>query len=140
MTKKSSTMSGDVVLSPSDADGVCPEQFYSTTNFPTFVRLDGAEVEVESLEMDVGIRVERKDGAGAGSSTAALPAVGVVRAVGCPMHQARKGDRFVVGTQGVRVAGFRDPLQAEDDREAFRFMANAVSSERPKLRLIRQLA
>jgi lysine-ketoglutarate reductase/saccharopine dehydrogenase-like protein (TIGR00300 family) len=104
-------------------DGVLPDDFHSTTNFTTHVRIDGQWVNVDRLEMDVGIRVIR-DGA-------------TVRAEGCPMHRARKGDVFVVGHGGVRIS----PTESEErDDDEFRFMKNEVSSERSKGRMIARCA
>ncbi|MGH2784206.1 MAG: TIGR00300 family protein, partial [Actinomycetota bacterium] len=51
---------GDVALVPADMDGVFPENFYSTTNLPTQVRIGGEWIWVESPEMDCGIVVDGK--------------------------------------------------------------------------------
>src|SRR5207247_4488205 len=70
-----------------DMDGAFPENFYSTTNFRTQVRLLGEWVEVEDQEMDCGILLD--------------PEGGAARCV--PMFLVKKGDRIVVGRQGIRV-------------------------------------
>ena len=113
----------EVELAEADMDGVLPEGFYSTTNFTTHILIDDQWVEVENVEMDCGIRVW-KDGE-------------KWRAGTCAMHKVRKGDRMVVGFNGVRIT----PLQEEqrDDQE-FSFMSNDVSSERPKRRMIAHAA
>ena len=49
----------DAVLAPAPADGVFPDDFYSTTNLETFVRLAGEWVRVGQPEMDCGVRVRR---------------------------------------------------------------------------------
>ena len=77
-------------------DGAFPEGFYSTTNFRTQVRLGGEWIDVEDQEMDCGILVD--------------PEGGAARCV--PMADVRKGDRIVVGRQGLRV------FPAETDRPA----------------------
>ncbi len=110
-------------LATADVDGVLPEGFHSTTNFPTYVLHDGEAIEVERIEMDCGIRVWR-DG-------------DRWRAATCPMHDARAGDRFVVGYAGVRVEVDDAPGGDEID---FRFMGNEVSTERPKRRMIEAAA
>lgn len=110
-------------LAVADVDGVFPEGFYATTNFPTDIRVDGDWLVVLRPEMDVGIRVVRGDGP--------------VRAEACPMHRVRVGDLLMVGDEGVRV---RLPPRAEAEGEAFRFMSSGVSTERPKARLIRDVA
>lgn len=105
------------------ADGVLPEGFYSTTNFPTWVLHAGEAVPVGSIEMDCGIRI--------------LPDDDGWRAETCPMHKARTGDRFVVGHAGVRVEVESDTDDGDVD---FGFMSNDVSTERPKRRMIAETA
>jgi lysine-ketoglutarate reductase/saccharopine dehydrogenase-like protein (TIGR00300 family) len=113
----------DATLVAADVDGVFPEGFYATTNFPTDIRVDGAWLAVAHPEMDVGIRVVRAGGA--------------ARAEACPMHRVKKGDLLMVGELGVRV---RLPTRAPEEGEAFRFMSSGVSTERPKARMIRDVA
>lgn len=100
--------------------GVLPDAFYSTTNLPTEVRVDGRWLTVENIEMDVAIAVDRAAG----------------RALARPMHEARAGDEVVVGYEGVRV----EPLQRARQREIFGFMQSPVSSERAKALAIRDVA
>jgi len=52
------------------------------------------------------------------------------------MADVRKGDAIVVGHEGIRVM----PLERPREREIFSFMANDVSSERPKLLVIEEIA
>lgn len=110
-------------LAASDHDGVLPEGFHSTTNFPTHVLHEGEAVEVEAIEMDCGIRVWND--------------AGRWRAETCPMHKARVGDLFVIGEAGVRVHLEQAPVV---DDIAFQFMSNDISSERPKRRRIADAA
>ncbi len=100
--------------------GVLPDDFYSTTNLPTFVSLDGRWIEVERIEMDVAILIDRAAG----------------RAMACPMHEARVGDEVVVGFDGVRV----EPLERPRQREVFGFMQGGASSERAKALAIAEVA
>jgi lysine-ketoglutarate reductase/saccharopine dehydrogenase-like protein (TIGR00300 family) len=109
----------NVELAIADMDGVFPEGFYATTNFPTDVFHRGVWLEVARPEMDVGVRIA--DGG----------------AESCPMHKVRAGDAIVVGDGGVRV---RLPERSESVGEAFRFMSSGVSTERPKARLIADVA
>ena len=44
----------DAVVAPAPADGVFPEEFYSTTNLETYVLFDGEWVHVDGPEMDCG--------------------------------------------------------------------------------------
>src|SRR6516162_6136809 len=46
-----------------DMDGAFPEDFYSTTNYRTQVRLGGEWIDVEDQEMDCGILVDPEGGA-----------------------------------------------------------------------------
>ncbi len=110
----------EATLATADVDGVLPENFHSTTNFPTYVLIAGQAVEVEHIEMDCGIRVWQTDD-------------GTWRAETCPMHKAKAGQRFVVGYAGVRVE-VEDEVGGSD--VDFRFMGSEVSTERPKRRLI----
>ena len=109
----------DAQLAEADLAGTFPEGFYATTNFPTEVRVGGAWLPVRRIEMDVGIRIR----------------AGV--AEGVPMHAVQTGDRIVVGEEGVRVL---IPVVAEAGSEAFRFMSSGVSTERPKARLVAEVA
>src|SRR5215831_15357199 len=49
-------------LEAAPADGVFPEEFYSTTNLETAVRLNGQWVQVEWPEMDCAISVDAAAG------------------------------------------------------------------------------
>lgn len=110
----------DARTRPAPADGVLPDDFYSTTNMPTRVRAGGRWVDVEGIEMDVVVVVDRKRH--------------IARA--CPMHDVRLGDQVVVGYEGVRV----EPVERQRQREAFGFMQSAVSSERAKSLAIADVA
>lgn len=101
-------------------DGVLPDDFYSTTNLPTRVRVDGRWLPVERIEMDVAVAVDRAAG----------------RAHARPMHAVRVGDEVVVGYDGVRV----EPLERPRSRELFGFMQSPISSERVKALAIRDVA
>ncbi|TMD07427.1 MAG: TIGR00300 family protein [Chloroflexi bacterium] len=100
--------------------GVFPEGFYSTSNLPTLVLLDGSWVTVERQEMDCAIAVDEKAG----------------RAWCIAFSQAQPGMRVVVGHQGVRVM----PLERSRQVELFSFMTSGVSIEKPKKRLISEIA
>ncbi len=114
----------EATLATADVDGVLPEDFHSTTNFPTSVLIAGQAVEVEHIEMDCGIRVRQDDD-------------GTWRAETCPMHKAKAGQQFVVGYTGVRV-DVEDEVDGGDID--FRFMGSDVSTERPKRRMIADAA
>jgi lysine-ketoglutarate reductase/saccharopine dehydrogenase-like protein (TIGR00300 family) len=115
-----SLAAGDVELVEAPADGVFPEGFYVSTNFPTFIRVEGRWVEVQPVRMDCGVVFD--------------PASRTARTV--KFAQVRRGDRVVVGHAGVRV----EPLSSARSDEAFEFMASSVSSEKPKAAMIRRIA
>jgi lysine-ketoglutarate reductase/saccharopine dehydrogenase-like protein (TIGR00300 family) len=108
---------------PAPADGVFPDDFYSTTNLETLVRLDREWLRVEQPEMDCGLVVAERDG---------RP---VVRTV--PVSDVRAGEQVVCGAAGVRVELPAPPVRGE---ETFGFMSSAVSSEKPQALLVRQIA
>jgi len=113
----------DAVLAPAPADGVFADEFYSTTNLETFVRLDGEWVRVERPEMDCGIRVVRGR-------------AGAPQAETVPLSDVAAGDLLVVGHHGIRVM----PLARPRESQPFEFMASAVSSEKPKAQIVREVA
>lgn len=110
----------DVQLVAAPRNGVFPEGFYATTNLKTMVRIEGAWHEVEGTEMDLGICVDKRR----------------KKAYGVPLAEARKGQLFVVGQRGVRVATQQRPRSKEE----FEFMNSTVSSEKPKAQIIASVA
>jgi lysine-ketoglutarate reductase/saccharopine dehydrogenase-like protein (TIGR00300 family) len=115
---------GTATTRPAPADGVFPEDFYSTTNLETLVRLHREWLRVERPEMDCGLVVAHDDNG---------PFVRTV-----PVSDVRAGDAVVCGAHGVRVElPPQPPRGAEDD---FGFMSSSVSSEKPQALLVRQIA
>jgi lysine-ketoglutarate reductase/saccharopine dehydrogenase-like protein (TIGR00300 family) len=109
---------GQAVLRHCEKDGVFPDDFYSTTNLETVVRLGGGWVPVEHPEMDCGLVVQN----------------GRVRTV--PVSDVKAGDEIVCGASGVKVV--LPPREHKAD--AFEFMSSSVSSEKPQALLVRQIA
>lgn len=103
-----------------DIAGAFPDDFYSTTNFRTQVRLGGEWIDVEDQEMDCGILID--------------PEGGAARCI--PMTSVQKGDLIVVGRQGLRVFA----AEVASRQELFEFMSSPVSSERPKAVSVREIA
>jgi lysine-ketoglutarate reductase/saccharopine dehydrogenase-like protein (TIGR00300 family) len=110
----------DCRTEPAPADGVFPEEFYATTHLPTEVRVNGRWLEVQRIEMDLGIRLETEGRA----------------AYAVPMGDVRQGDRIVTGRDGVRVS----PLRRPAERDVFGFMESHVSAERPHAHVIADVA
>lgn len=98
----------DALLRVVDKDGCAPDDFYSTTNQHTHIRLGGLWIEVQHQRMDAAVVIERDN-----------PECRKLR-------DLRAGDRVVCGLAGVRVV----PEFRARDRLGFAFMANEVSSER----------
>jgi lysine-ketoglutarate reductase/saccharopine dehydrogenase-like protein (TIGR00300 family) len=118
---------GAVLLHGNDAQtatveqaGVLPSKFYSTTNLPTQVRVHGQWINVDNIEMDVAIVLDRDNN----------------RAYGKPMHEAQIGEEVVIGHNGIRV----QPFERARDRESFAFMQSTVSSEKAKILAIHEIA
>jgi lysine-ketoglutarate reductase/saccharopine dehydrogenase-like protein (TIGR00300 family) len=98
----------DAAVRPAEKDGCVPDDFYSTTNQRTHVRVGGAWVEVERQRMDAVVVMS--DGG----------------AVCRKLREVKAGDRVVCGLEGIRVTPeFRDRTRAD-----FGFMTNEISSER----------
>ena len=91
-----------------DRDGCVPDDFYSTTNHRTMVRVGGQWLEVASQRMDAVIVIE--DG----------------RPVCRKLRDVKTGNSVVCGVGGIRVI----PEFQERDRHGFAFMTNEISSER----------
>ena len=111
---------GEALLRTVERDGVFPDDFYSTTNLETVVRIGAAWVPVEQPEMDCGLAV----------------VAGRVRTV--PVSDVRAGDVVVCGAGGVKVE--LPQREHSKDGESFEFMASSVSSEKPQSLLLRQIA
>ena len=102
------------------ADGVFPDNFYSTTNLETEVFFGGSWRKVASPEMDCGILLDTEKKS----------------ARNVPIGEVKKGDNLVVGHGGIKVV----PLERSREKELFEFMKSGVSSEKPKGQLIRDIA
>ncbi len=109
---------GDAALKLVERDKCAPEDFYSTSNHHTFVRIGGEWVEVQNQRMDAMIVVRGNE-------------------AWCRrLRDLKAGDMVVTGMHGIRVA----PESKERDRLAFAFMSNEISSERQVETAVRQTA
>ena len=98
----------DARLRSVDRDGCAPDDFYSTTNQRTQVRVGGTWIDVDRQRMDAAIVVD---------GTTAM----------CrKLRELRVGDQVVSGLDGLRVL----PEFRDRERSDFSFMSNEVSSER----------
>jgi lysine-ketoglutarate reductase/saccharopine dehydrogenase-like protein (TIGR00300 family) len=108
----------DARTAAAPAAGVFPEEFYTTTNQPTAVRVAGEWVPVEGIEMDCAVVV-------AGG-----------RAHTVPITDVREGDAVVVGRAGIRIS----PVERGRGREIFGYLTSSLAPEKPKHQVIRELA
>ncbi len=109
----------EVEVLPSPADGVAPEDFYSTTNLETRIRWKGRWIPVEHPEMDCAIAIDGD------------------RAFCVPINDLVAGQPVVVGHRGIRVI----PLErSRSPLPSFGFMGSQISSERPSGRSVREAA
>ena len=98
----------NVLTKPAEKDRCVPDDFYSTTNHRTHVRLGSQWIEVASQRMDAVIVVE--------GQTASCR----------KLRDVKAGEAVVCGHVGIRVS----PEARDRDRFGFAFMSNDVSSER----------
>ncbi|UFJ39689.1 TIGR00300 family protein [Brevibacillus humidisoli] len=106
------------VLKPAEKDKTVPDDFYSTTNHPTEVYLNGKWVRVKYQRMDACLVVKGDE-------------------VHCvKLRDIQKGDLIVCGSNGVRLV-----LPPTDEKNGeFAFMNNEVSSERRVEVVVKRLA
>jgi len=102
----------DARLEPVEQDGVAPRDFYSTTIFPTDVRVRGRWVRGARQRMDAVLVVEG--------------APGEPRVTCRLIRELRRGDLVVCGIDGVRT----EPTHVPRAAEMFGFMTADASSER----------
>jgi lysine-ketoglutarate reductase/saccharopine dehydrogenase-like protein (TIGR00300 family) len=102
----------DARLEPVTQAGVAPRDFYSTTIFPTEVRVHGRWVRAANQRMDAVLVVE-------GSPDEPRASCRLLR-------DLEVGDRVVCGVEGVRT----HPPQGPGPLDTFGFMSAEVSSER----------
>lgn len=108
----------DAQLKTIERDCCAPEDFYSTTNHHTSVRIQNEWVEVTRQRMDAVIIV--KEG----------------KAECRRLRDIKAGEIAVVGMRGIRVT----PESKDRDRSSFAFMSNEISSERRVEAAVRKTA
>jgi lysine-ketoglutarate reductase/saccharopine dehydrogenase-like protein (TIGR00300 family) len=111
----------EATLAPAPADMVFPDNFYSTTNNPTRIYLNGEWIPAENTMMDKVIVVNPQ------AKTAACK----------PIRDIKKGDLIVVGEEGVQV---KPPERPRESTGIFSFMSSGSSSEKPAITLIKKIA
>ena len=99
-------------------DGLLPDDFYSTTNFDTFVKVKGEWFPVTNQKMDSVIVWE--DGCAATKK----------------ISEVKKGDWIATGRKGIRVK----PQERSREYSVFDFMSNDLTAEVNKSLLIAEIA
>lgn len=102
-----SAMPSDAQFAPAERDGILPDDFYSTSNFETFVRSDGRWRAVRELKMDCALVI--RDGA---------PTC-------VKQGQVKQGELVALRGPGIRVK----PPERSRDYSVFGFMSNEISAE-----------
>lgn len=110
----------DARLEPVTRQGVAPRDFYSTTIFPTDVRLEGQWIRAQQQRMDAVLVVERNAGP---------------RVTCRLLRDLAVGDQVVSGIEGVRTHPGRAAASG-----TFEFMRAGVSSERRVELVVERLA
>jgi len=115
----------DIIWEMVELDGVAPDDFYVTTIYPTEVRVNCQWVPVQKQRMDAAIVV---------SDTANGPTAQ------CKLlRDLKKGDRVVVGVEGIRTVRKTESREQRNTQE-FSFMGSGVSSERRVELVVEQIA
>jgi lysine-ketoglutarate reductase/saccharopine dehydrogenase-like protein (TIGR00300 family) len=97
----------DARFAPAEADGILPDDFYSTTNFDTYVRQGGRWEPARDQKMDCALVL--RDGA----------------PFCVKQGQVKKGDPVALRGPGLRVR----PPERSRDFSVFGFMSNDISAE-----------
>ena len=97
----------DAQFAPAEADGILPDEFYSSTNLETFVRMGGRWEAVVEQRMDCAV-VHRS-----GKLHCAK------------QRKVRRGEPVLLRGAGVRVR----PLERSRQASSFGFMSNEISME-----------
>lgn len=111
----------EIELLESEKDKTLPDDFYSTTNHPTYVRYEGDWIEVEDIEMDCMIVIDPEN----------------KKALCKPIGKIKKGNLIVVGREGIKVV---PPERPRGKKGVFEFMSSDASSEKPVRSIIERIA
>jgi lysine-ketoglutarate reductase/saccharopine dehydrogenase-like protein (TIGR00300 family) len=113
-----STVVADATFAPAEDDGILPDEFYSTTNFDTFVRVGGVWHPARDQKMDCALVFRGAE------------------PVCVKQGQVKKGESVVLRGSGIRVR----PPERSRDASVFGFMSNDISAEINKTIAIRGTA
>ena len=111
----------EVKCIPSPKDWVLPDDFYSSTNNPTQIFLNGKWINVENMMMDKCIVLD--------------PVNNIAR---CKINrEVIKGELIVTGERGIKITPQERPRGGVD---MFQFMSSSSSSERPSQQIAKKVA
>ena len=111
----------EVNLVPSPKDQVAPEGFYSTSHHVTHIFYKDEWILVDEIEMDCLIVIDEE------KKTARCK----------PIADIKKGDLIVVCREGVKIT---PPQRSRGKQGVFEFMNSDVSSEKPMMSIINDVA
>lgn len=105
----------DATFVAAPADGVLPENFFSTTNLPTWVKVDGEWRMPREPRMDAALLLDREKMIWSREG-----------------RRVKRGDMIAIGkaedgSEGIYVHSLED----DDDAGEFKFMTSQVSREKP---------
>jgi len=109
----------EVTLKSASKNNVIPDNFYSTTNNHTLIFHKGNWINVDNMMMDKCIVVKSN------------------KAKCTPIRDVKKGDKIVVGEEGVRII---PPKRPREGMNVFQFMGGSSSSERPTQHIAKKVA
>jgi len=109
----------EVSLKSASKNYVIPDNFYSTTNNHTLIFLKGNWINVDNMMMDKCIVVKSN------------------KAKCTPIRDVKKGDKIVVGEEGVKII---PPKRPREGMNVFQFMGGSSSSERPTQHIAKKVA
>ena len=112
---------GNAVTDTCDMDGVAPDDFYVSNIYPTEVRVSNRWIRVQKQRMDGAIVIK--------DNTAECRI----------LRDLKKGDRVVVGVEGIRTLRKKSNRELKA-KEEFSFMGAGVSSERRVELVVEQIA
>ena len=112
---------GNAVTETCDMDGVAPDDFYVSNIYPTEVRVSNRWIRVQKQRMDGAIVIK--------DNTAECRI----------LRDLKKGDRVVVGVEGIRTLRKKSNRELKA-KEEFSFMGAGVSSERRVELVVEQIA
>ncbi len=108
-----------VLLKSASKNMLMPENFYSTTNNNTQIFYKNRWLNVDNMMMDKCIVVKGN------------------KATCVPIREIKKGDKIVVGEEGVKIT---PPERPREGMNVFEFMGSSSSSERPTQHIARRVA